>query len=145
MWITGRVCDAVLRDEMTRCHGCVEREEVLSVVEIFSLDGVEKGLTQLLFRESEHKKKRYKGVQIGMIKWGRERVIEGWQSYQKIIDYEFAIFSLNCCIYTYKAVSSFTTANLNIFEHFLHRLSYRTSRESVLRRRSRADCVRMLD
>lgn len=41
---------------MTGGNGSVEGEEVFEMVEVFSLDGVEEGLSQLLLSQSQHKK-----------------------------------------------------------------------------------------
>jgi hypothetical protein len=54
MWITGRLCDAVLRDRVAGRNWCVEGEGVFSVVEIFSFDGVEKGLVRASIRKKVH-------------------------------------------------------------------------------------------
>lgn len=41
---------------MTGSDGSIEGEEIFSVVEVFPLDGVEEGLSQLLLSQSQHKK-----------------------------------------------------------------------------------------
>lgn len=54
---TGRVCDAILSEEVAGGDGGIKREQVFCMIKVFPLDRIEEGLSQLLLSERQHERK----------------------------------------------------------------------------------------